>query len=192
MNIFTKDFNPPMEFANDLFCVFPTNQKYYMSDYVAVMNNREMLRIWSQSNWPEDDFTPQVNKAELGQHVEDNVNHTAYGYMLYSPDRSKCFGSLYVNPLTSVAGNYHASASEADLLHSNQARIDCWIIEDASDLEKEIIASMIQWFKETWKINVLFSARVGLDKRISIYQNLGLEMKMNLKSKTSDMTLLLF
>ncbi len=192
MNIFTTQFDFPKELVTSTFCLFPTNQKFYQSDYVAVMNNREMLRIWSQSSWPEDQFTPEENKADLGQHIEDNTNHTAYGYMLYSPDKSRCYGSVYLNPLVTIANNYHCTGNEVEILNAHHARVDCWIIDHDSDLEKEIIASLMEWFKTTWNIKVLFSARVGLDKRINIYRELKLDMKMNLKSNTSDMTLLLF
>lgn len=191
-SIFTQEFNPPQELITSEFILFPTNDKFYQSDYVAVMRNMELLRIWSQSTWPEDDFSPKQNKEDLGQHIEDNRTHAAYGYMLYEPDMSKCYGSVYVNPLEVVKNNYDITDEEKKTLDQYHARVDFWVIEDNSDIEKIITEELQAWFKNIWKINVLFSARIGLNKRIGIYEELGVNCKMKLKSKTSDMNLLLF
>ena len=192
MNIFTKDFTPPTELITDTFCIFPTSDKFYQSDYVTVMRNASMLRIWSQSSWPEDDFTPQQNKADLAQHIDDNHTHAAYGFMIYSPDHSKCYGSVYVNPISNVAENYIVNVDEKKIIDAHHARIDYWVIEEDSHLEKEITQKLKNWFNDTWKIKTLFSARLGLEKRLYVYRELNYSCQLNLKSKTSDMSLLLF
>ena len=191
-SLFTLDFNPPQELATTEFILFPTNDKYNQYDYVAVMRNIELLRIWSQSTWPEDDFSPKQNKEDLQKHIEDNRTHTAYGYMLFEPEFAKCYGSVYVNPLEVVKNNYELTSEQRNILDQYDARVDFWVIEDSSDLEKIITEELRDWFKNVWKINVLFSARVGLNKRVEIYNELGIESKMALKSKTSEMNLLLF
>lgn len=192
MNIFTKTFNPPKTLTTSTFHIFPTNNDFFQSDFEAVMANKEMLREWSQSSWPEDDFTPQQNFDDLAQHVDDNHTHEAYGYMIYSPDLKKCFGSLYVNPIANVPDNYSITKEEASIIKSHHARIDCWIIADDSDLEKNIISELIDWFEDVWEIHVLFSARPKLHKRIKIYNELNRTPKLNAQSKTSDIKLLLF
>ena len=191
-SLFTMDFSPPLELVTPEFILFPTNDKYNQYDYVAVMRNMEMLRIWSQSTWPEDDFTPKQNKEDLQLHIEDNRTHAAYGYMLFEPEFARCYGSAYVNSLEAVKNNYEITPEQKNLLDQYDARVDFWVIEDGSDLEKIITEELRNWFKDTWKINVLFSARVGLDKRIQIYNELGMDLKMKVKSKTSNVNLLLF
>ena len=192
MNIFNHKFNPPKLLTAKDFHLFPTNNDFYQSDYEAVMANKELLREWSQSSWPEDDFTPEQNSADLAHHIEDNQTHAAYGYMIYSPDLKTCYGSVYVNPIANVPENYSTTPMETEVIQKHQARIDCWIVDQNSNLEKTIISELLNWFEETWEINVLFSARPGLTKRMNIYQELHRPMRMNLKSKTSDMRLLLF
>jgi hypothetical protein len=64
MDIFTKTYTPPQELKTHDFCLFPTNQDFYQSDYEAVIKSRALLRDWSQSMWPEDDFTPEQNKED--------------------------------------------------------------------------------------------------------------------------------
>lgn len=102
MNIFRPDFHPPQAFESEAIVIFPTNEAFYLSDHEAVMASKEALRVWSQSDWPEDSFTPEQNRDDLLLHVADNKNHEAYGYMIYSPNRKNCFGSLYVNPLAGI------------------------------------------------------------------------------------------
>ncbi len=192
MNIFTPDFTPPKELTTKDFCIFPTDDAFFESDFVAVMNNRELLRIWSQSTWPEDDFTPIQNKEDLNQHIDDNRTHAAYGYMIYSLDKQICYGSVYVNPLVSIPNNYQTTEAENAILKSHHARIDCWIIQEIPEIEKIILIELKKWFDSVWKIRPLFSARLGLNKRIALYEELEWGRKVNAKSKTSDMTVLLF
>lgn len=192
MDIFTKAFSPPLELTTKTFCVFPTNQDYTDSDYDAVMANKELLRKWSQSTWPEDDFTREQNREDLALHIQDNQDHSAYGYMIYSLDKKTCYGSVYVNPILTIPNHYIMTDQEIDFLKTHDARIDCWIIDDSSDLEKIIVSELDKWLRQTWKIRPLFSARKELTKRIGIYQELGFKKNFDLKSLTSEMTLLLF
>lgn len=192
MTIFTKTFSPPETLTTSTFRIFPTNNDFFQSDFEAVMANKEMLREWSQSSWPEDDFTLQQNFDDLAQHMDDNHTHAAYGYMIYSPDLERCYGSIYVNPIENISENYQISSEEESVIRGHQARIDCWIIDDESELEKTIIKALITWFDEVWKIHVLFTARPNLKKRINIYKELNRPLKLHVQSKTSEIALLLF
>lgn len=191
-DIFNKNFPPPKTLKTPSFHLFPTDNAFYESDYIAVMNNKTLLRNWSQSSWPEDDFTKEQNKDDLAVHMEDNTNHTAYGYMIYSLDNKKCYGSVYVNPIANTPTNYHLNDKEIEIIKKTQARIDFWVIEDESDIEKEIIIALGHWFKDVWKISALLSARKELTHRIALYKELNYSCALDVKSKTSDMTLLLF
>ncbi|NUN05822.1 MAG: hypothetical protein HUU57_08670 [Bdellovibrio sp.] len=91
-SIFHLDFRNPHLLKTDNLIIFPTDTDYFESDDAAVMKSKNVLRLWSQSDCPED----------LGHHVEDNTNHAAYGYLIYSLDRKVCYGSLYVNPTLPV------------------------------------------------------------------------------------------
>lgn len=193
MNIFVPEFKPPQILAADQFVLFPTDTNYYKSDYEAVMQSRDYLRIWSQSPWPEDDFTAQQNRDDLQHHVDDNMSHAAYGYIIYSPDRTICYGSLYLNPLAHVPDNYTVTDEERHVILNHHARVDCWIAPQIeAEFERKILEAIQTWLKSEWKIRALFSARIGLDRRQDLYRDMGLQRVADLKSKTSNMTLLLF
>jgi len=42
-------------------------------DYEAVMSSAEMLRRWSESDWPADDFTLVHNLADLQRHEREHI-----------------------------------------------------------------------------------------------------------------------
>ncbi|WP_373999216.1 hypothetical protein [Bdellovibrio bacteriovorus] len=156
------------------------------------MKSKDLLRVWSQSTWPEDEFTALQNKEDLGSHVQDNIDHSAYGYMIYSLDQKTCYGSLYVNPLSSVLENYILDSAQEKLIQEHQARIDFWIVEGERELEKDITRAIQDWLLNEWKINPLFSAREGMILREEIYSELGLKKVLHLRSKVSEATLLLY
>lgn len=156
------------------------------------MKSKNILRVWSQSTWPEDEFTALQNKEDLGSHVQDNVDHAAYGYMIYSLDQKTCYGSLYVNPLSSVLENYILDSAQEKLIQDHQARIDFWIVEGERELEKDITRAIQDWLLNEWKITPLFSAREGMILREAIYSELGFKKVLHVQSKEPGMNLILY
>lgn len=192
MDIFQPDFQPPKTFESEDILIFPTNEAFYLSDYEAVMKSKKGLRTWSQSEWPEDSFTPEQNRDDLLVHVADNKNHAAYGYMIYAPDHKTCYGSLYVNPLTSISSGYSLSTEEAATLEAFHARLDFWVVEDELSLEKKITESIRDWMMEGWSIRPLFACRREMRERQAIYQALGLELFLDLTGKEANSNLMLY
>lgn len=193
MNIFSRDFSAPSQLQSKEFVLFFTDLQYVKPDHEAVMKSRESLRIYSQSTWPEDDFTEEQNREDLQNHIDDNKNHEAYGYMIFSPDRKRCLGSLYVNPLTPLSKHYLLSEEEVETLRRYDARIDFWLSDDVDfDLTKTIFSTVREWLGREWKINPLYSARREMINRQKLYETVGLELRADLHGHESDVNLLLF
>lgn len=87
MSIFNKNFHPPLSITNASISIFPTSLEHAESDYKAVMENEDLLHIWSQSEWPSKEFTVEENLADVQIHVKDILDLRANGYMVYSPDK---------------------------------------------------------------------------------------------------------
>jgi hypothetical protein len=137
--------------------------------------------LWSQSNWPEDTFTVEQNREDLQHHVEDNQVHSAYGYMIFSVDRTKCFGSLYVNPIQPVLDNYELNGDQRRAIIANDARIDFWTDAECDSkqhdgFEQELVPLLKNWFAEQWKIKAAFAARKGMDRRQEVYREAHLSL----------------
>jgi len=193
MDIFSRNFAPPSQFVAHDFVLFMTDVRYALPDHEAVMKSRESLRIYSQSEWPEDDFTVEQNREDLQRHVDDNNNHEAYGYMIFSPDRRVCYGSLYVNPLTRVSEHYALTPELKTKLEQHDARIDFWLVEGIDEKPAEnVLAGVRGWFKREWKIRPLFSARREMTGRRDLYQKAGLKLQADLQGNESHVNLLLF
>lgn len=189
MNIFHQSFSPPLSFETSRFIIFPTDPELFRSDYSAVMNNKNMLRIWSQSEWPEDSFSPEENREDLKLHRQDNESHSAYGYMIYTPDRNVCLGSVYVNSLVRIAENYDVSEAGLRTLEHFDARIDYWFTEGQPQAEEDLTLELAGWFRREWKISPLFSARPGMDVRQEIYQKLNFKKELGITGKNMELIL---
>ncbi len=181
LDIFRKSFEPPRGLETEAFVIFPTDVSYFEPDYRTVMKCQKSLKLWSQSEWPEDSFNAEENKQDLQAHVEDNIKHSAYGFMIFSPDRTKCYGSLYVNPIGPVILNYKMTDLQRRALSQIDARVDFWTNSECEDestlpeLDRLLTKRMHRWFTEEWKIRAAFSARRGMVLREKLYLDLGLK-----------------
>jgi hypothetical protein len=186
-SIFTKDYNPPQELVllQEDIAFFPTNTDYSNEDYEAVIVSREFLHVWGGDTWPDLFFSPKDNFDDLGQHVEDNISHRAYGFMIFTADRKKCLGSVYINPLDCWP-NYHNLTAGVDPRESFDARIDYWTRSDMPELELILIPILAQWFQKDWKINPLLVSKPGFKIRNKIILNMGLEAVASFHSKFDE------
>lgn len=187
--IFTCHDKPPTELLrpDEGIVLFPTNTDYYLSDFEAVVASREYLRLWSASDWPLDSFLPEENKLDLKFHVEDHADHKAYGYMIYTLEKKICLGSVYVNPLTEWP-KYHSLQTGEDPRNEFDARIDYWVRPDRPGLEDKVLKILIPWFRDTWKLKVLFVSRPSLTDRHHLYKKCGLTLHSTLLSLDEPFT----
>jgi hypothetical protein len=192
MSIFISTFNPPAEHEGEGFRIFPTDSDFHQSDYEAVMRNKENLRLWSQSSWPEEHFSLEENKSDLELHMQDNQSHSAYGYMIYSQDLKDCYGSLYINSLRPIPDNYLMTPNEVEALDFFDLRVDYWITEEIPGMEELMTKEIYAWIQEVWKLPALFSSRKEMVRRQELYKKLGLNPLFDLKGRTSGMSLLLY
>jgi hypothetical protein len=179
MSIFDKNFNFPKNYIGEAVTIFPTDIEFASSDYDAVMASKDELRLWSVSSWPEDDFTIESNREDLKNHVEDNQQHSAYGFMLYDSNKKNCYGSLYVNPI-----NPEYFMNDKFDFEKFDARIDCWIRTDIQEsLKIAIVNDVISWLRNDWSIRYGFSVRPSLPQYENIFKKCGLKLSLTLAYK---------
>ena len=58
-------------------------------DYDAVMSDPAALRRWSQSDWPDDEFTLAENLTDLERHEREHKDGVAFTFTVLSPDGSR-------------------------------------------------------------------------------------------------------
>src|SRR2546422_5475768 len=80
-------------------------------DYDAVMSSAEMLRRWSQSGWPADDFTLAQNRDDLRRHEREHDQRQAFTFTVLDPAGTRCLGCVYLTPLPPPARHMYAGAA---------------------------------------------------------------------------------
>jgi len=65
MLFYPKNAQVPEKLSTQEFYIRPLRTIDVEMDYSAVMSSKEMLRQWSQSDWPSDDFTITDNLIDL-------------------------------------------------------------------------------------------------------------------------------
>ena len=88
----------PEKIAGDDFVLRPLTVDHTALDYAAVMDSRAMLRRWSGSPWPADDFTLADNRADLAGHQREHEERVAFTYTVLDPAEATCLGCVYIKP----------------------------------------------------------------------------------------------
>lgn len=128
----------PKPLTHSRFVLEPLDEKHAELDFEALMSCRARLReelAWG--DWPPEDFTLELNRADLRRHQDEFVRREAFAYTVLNPDRSQCLGCIYLERCDEVDG----------------AQLAFWVIDDAIELEEDLITSVLEWIHRDWSIN---------------------------------------
>jgi hypothetical protein len=161
------------------------------SDYEAVTANRDWLRRWSGSDWPEDTFTSADNAADLRGHIEDHEACEALGYTIAAPG-NRVVGSLYLQPLAELLDEYGASAQTREQLEPARVRADVWtrLDEDATLLARAV-AVIDPWLRTQWP-TLVWGARADCPELEAAYEAAGSRLLARLVHPANGRIHLLF
>ena len=134
-------------------------------DFEAVMASRAMLRRWSDSSWPADDFTLDGNLADLAFHQREHEAGEAYTYTVMNLAGDRCLGCVYINPLAPElirAGGCQAADREV-----RAASVRFWVRSDhaGSDLEQELFDALQAWFTREWPLDCVLYVTGAQEQR---------------------------
>lgn len=175
----------PAALITPLFTLRRQTPDHNAADYAAVMDSKEELRLWSDSEWPEDDFTPQANLEDLRMHIGEHDRDEAYGFSIFTPDGRTLLGSLYLSEVAPFLANYQASDEERAVLAQAQVRADYWLRRgtDAA-FEQAFLAAVRAWLDRDWWFDrALFGSRRGAEAQRAAYEAAGLREVVRLTSK---------
>lgn len=153
-------------------------------DYEAVMNSKELLRDWSHSSWPEDDFTLEQNAEDLAEHIGDFMDDLAYGFSIFVPSEDRLLGSLYIDPVAPFAREYRVDEAASLRLRNYDARIEYWLRCGVSEaFERDFVEQVSRWLRDDWWFKrVAFGSRQPMEERRELYRRLGLAEGVRLVS----------
>lgn len=145
----------------------PLSEKHAELDFEALMSCRARLREELQwGNWPPEDFTLELNRADLRGHHEEFIRGAAFAYTVLSPDRMQCLGCIYLERCAEVGG----------------AQLAFWVIDDAIDMELLLLSDVLQWAHGNWPIErVLIPLRDANPRGIALARQCGLVPWDNVK-----------
>ena len=134
-------------------------------DYDAVMSSRAMLRAWSQSDWPAEDFSLDGNLADLERHQREHEAGDAYTYTVMNPDETRCLGCLYINPLPPELQEIQLKVDLEEAKPGTAAFTRFWIRRSlqAEKLDLHLLTAFRTWFQDQWGLAHLFCQASPVD-----------------------------
>lgn len=173
---FPESATVPEAVATDKFLVRPLRVADVEADYEALMESREMLREWDQSDWPADDFTLDENRADLEEHESDHAARRAFTYTVMSPDESRCLGCVYIHPLGPILGHLGAPEDELAGVGDGEAYVTFWVRESelAGGLERRLLTTLVDWLDADWPFGrVVFGTNSDDSRQVSLLEECG-------------------
>lgn len=192
--LFDKAFSPLPPFRKGRFRIEIMRPEFNESDWEAVMSSRESLRIWSDSEWPEDEFSLTQNLEDMAAHIDDHAARRAYAYSVLSDDGNLCLGSIYVKPIAVMNEYWKPDEMLERAMKKIVTRVDFWLrdSEVASGGDEALVKAILEWIGGNWVGGVAFSLRKNMDKRRQAYLAAGLRELGTASSRETEQTITMF
>jgi RimJ/RimL family protein N-acetyltransferase len=177
MKFYSDSFLVPELLQADKFIFRPLRGSDVELDYDAVMSSSDMLRAWSQSDWPRDGFTLEENLEDLQRHEQEHLEKKAFTYTIMNPEETFCLGCIYLNPLLpeelDLVNYQHPVADE----EAFAASVRYWIREShaSKEFNTMILERIIHWLDREWRFNcVVFPVAMADSMQTKLFDEVGL------------------
>jgi len=147
-------------------------------DYEAVMSSAEMLRCWSQSDWPADDFTLAQNLSDLQRHEREHIEGKAFTFTVLDLQGTRCLGCVYIQPVWPEDMPLCKDAAYA-------TDVGFWVrtSEVANALDEHLLAVLRAWFQAEWAFDcILFTVGQQNTHQAALLEAAGLEQRLAYRS----------
>lgn len=175
----------PIGLVTEEFLLRPLTADDVHLDYDALMASHEMLRRWSGTGWPAEDFTLAENLLDLQRHEQEHRASVAFTYTLMNPAGDLCLGCCYVEPLDRLLERaeslpYIGSATVGDFT----AVVRFWVRQSflADDLDERLLNTLISWLGSDWAFAHFYFRTNELDRRqVALFERAGFERRYALE-----------
>lgn len=178
MQFYPKDSSVPKGLRTEEFHLRPLRVTDAEIDYAAVMDSKLALRIMSQSEWPPDDFTSEMNKRDLEEHEKEHNERIAFTYTVLDPTETICLGCVYITHL-----------KEGPMMGDHMARLRFWVRQPYmdTDLDRRLLKSLIDWFRNDWSFSYVVLTVADADERQNkLAKSLSLQLVHAFGNKWSE------
>jgi hypothetical protein len=171
----------------------PLTEALVDADLAAVLASREYLRRWSDSPWPEDDFTRADNEEDLRRHRLEHEDGVAFTYSVLAGDGGHVVGCTYIRPLTDAletrAVDVAADAGAAAIadLAPEAAVVRGWVRSDEpAGLLDVVVGTSVAWLaSDAWDFpDVWWMASSAVPDQLESCRHAGLTRVMSVPSPT--------
>lgn len=163
----------PGGLVTDEFVLTPLTVAHAELDHAALMDSREMLRVWSGTGWPADDFSVEQNRADLDRHEHEHRERIAFTYTVLSPDGAECLGCVYITPLSSLV-EHNPDLEDVD---PGDAVVGFWVRETrrADQLDHRLLEELLRWFDSDWAFDsIRLSTSAANHQQVELFTAAGL------------------
>jgi hypothetical protein len=162
-------------------------------DYDAVMETKEFLRAWSQSDWPGDAFTIADNEKDLEMHEREHLDREAFTFTVMDLPGTECLGCVYIRPLPAALRDSRdwLSAQEDPL----PAVVSFWVRQSRiiSDLDRRLLGVLRDWFRNEWPFScVLFFTNPEHTRQKSLFVDSGMQLRREMQSQRTPVMWLVY
>ena len=171
----------PLMHQTDNFTFRPLTSNYTEMDFDALMATKTVLRQWSNSPWPKDDFTLEANRADLQRHDDEFRNHEAYAYTVLNPQESRVEGCVYLNPLRQLLNRFDPSEEITRQVAPEEAHMGFWIRGDRLADEGLLLGDILDWLDTHWQFpQVTFFNFDTNNRQEDLYRARGMRIRFRL------------
>lgn len=171
----------PVETRTSEFILQPLMPEHVEIDYEAVMASKEMLRLWSGTTWPREDFPLAQNLLDLQWHHQEHQDREAFTYTVLDPAAKVCLGCVYIRPLTDLVA---ANPEILQDIGQDEAIVRFWVRTSAIDggLDRRLLQHLLGWTGESWAFpRIFFHTRMANQQQIALFEEIGLTKQMELQ-----------
>ena len=185
---YPEDARVPAELRTDEFLLQPLRTIHVELDYDALMTSKEMLRKWSQSGWPADDFTLEDNLKDLKRHEQEHFERTAFTFTVLDPSQGECLGCVYISPLLPILWDVNVCGKGVVEAKDYVAYVRFWVRQSrlADELDRRLLGVLKEWFEQQWAFTcVVFRAAKGDERQERLFVEAGLGLRGEFPSQSA-------
>jgi RimJ/RimL family protein N-acetyltransferase len=186
----------PDELRTEQFTLRPITADDAERDHAALMETRQLLRLWEQSTWPADDFTVEANREDLAGLETRHREGRAFTYTVVDPADTEALGCVYVFPITA---NFLTKATVTPTGERRWADVDAvvyfWMRTSAmrEGLDASLLDALRAWFREVWKTErTVFVTNEQFAQQVRLIEATDLELEFELVEPEKPGTYLVF
>jgi hypothetical protein len=196
MSIIDSDAPIPAGLRTPEFSLRPITADDAAADYAALMETRELLRLWEQSEWPADDFTVEDNRADLVDLEQRHSERRAFTYTVVDPDGPDALGCVYIFATSAL---FLARASVTAVGDDDWAEVDAvvyfWVRRTrmGARTDERLLTALRSWLTDEWRAaHAVYVTNEQFTEQVNLIERTDLTLKFELVEPEKPGTYLVF